>query len=220
MPIFRNDPEMLVAFRQGRRDALEKVYRYYVAGIEKYARALGRDAGRSELAQPGAVADLVQEVFMRAFSDAARRDYDGQRDFGRYLAAVTRNCFIDLQRAGGREVLIREEDLDGIIESPAGEGDSWCDPRIMSVLTNYVDGLPAPLRALYESRYVENQSQEAASASLGLSRQAIRTGEKRLRAGLRKAMARAGISLREYRNLTADFSTKNSTPAVLARSRT
>ncbi len=220
MPFLRDDPELLTAFRQGRRDALERVYRHYIAGIERYARALARAAGSSELAQPGAVADLVQDVFMRAFSDRARRDYDGQREFGGYLTVVARNCFIDIQRSRGREVLIAEEDLPDLADSSVDEDKDWSDPKIIAILARYVEQLPPDLRALYDGRYVRGQSQEEVSASLGLSRQAVRTGEKRLRTGLKKALARAGISLREFRNLIADSSTKISKQTVLARSRT
>jgi RNA polymerase sigma factor (sigma-70 family) len=219
MPIFKADHALLVAYREGRRDALERVYRHYCRTVEKYARSLARSTGSSELAQPGFIADLVQEVFIHAFSSSARRSYDGQRDFGPYLATITRNCFIDAQRARGREVLIRDEDLALMIDSSADHEEHWCDPKIAAVLGTYVSELPPAVRAIYERRFVLGQSQEEACAALSLSRRALRTGEKRLRTGLRKALVRAGISSSEYRHPIADSATKTSARPVLIRSR-
>jgi RNA polymerase sigma-70 factor (ECF subfamily) len=219
MPILKNDPELLAAYRQGRRDALERVYRYYVRGVERYLRALARSAGKAELAQAGVISDLLQDVFVRAFSDSARRAYDGQREFGPYLATVARNCLIDAQRAHGRELLLGEPEIMLQIEASATHEDRWSDPKLMSVLTGYVAQLPPALRSLYETRYVQGRSQEEASAILGLSRRALRTGEKQLRVGLRKALVRAGISLRECRGLIEDSATRIGASPVMVRSR-
>ena len=219
MPIFRTDPALLAAYREGRRDALERVYRYYVRSVEKYARTLARSAGNPELAQPGFIADLLQDVFIRAFSGPARHGYDGQRDFGPYLKTVARNCFIDAQRARGREVLIRDEDLSQMIDSSAGSEEDWCDPKIAAVLAEYVSQLSPVARAIYERRFVLGQSQMESSEALGLSRRALRTGENRLRTGLRKALVKAGVSLNEYRRLISDSPTKISARPVLIRSR-
>jgi DNA-directed RNA polymerase specialized sigma24 family protein len=62
------------------------------------------------VARATVIADLVQEVFVRAFSTDARHAYDGRREYGHYLAAIARNCFIDLLRARRREILIDPED--------------------------------------------------------------------------------------------------------------
>lgn len=101
MADFRNDPEWLEAFRCGQRAALERVYRTYARGIERYLRALARSNAQREFAQGSAIADFLQEVFVRAFAPRARQSYDGVRDYGAYLATIARNCFIDALRAKG-----------------------------------------------------------------------------------------------------------------------
>jgi DNA-directed RNA polymerase specialized sigma24 family protein len=50
--------------------------------------------------------DLVQEVFIRAFSGRVRECFDGIRDFRPYLNTIARNCFLDTVRKHGREVLV------------------------------------------------------------------------------------------------------------------
>src|SRR5262245_30045393 len=91
MPLLRSDPELLSAFRDGRRPALELVYREYVRAIDVYLRALARHAGAVEFAQASAIQDLLQETFIRAFSCSARRCYDETRDFAPYLKTIARN---------------------------------------------------------------------------------------------------------------------------------
>jgi RNA polymerase sigma-70 factor (ECF subfamily) len=203
--VFANDRELLLSFRAGRREALERVYRAYVRSVDRALRAMARRSGHADLAQPSAIADLLQEIFVRAFSPAARSAYDGVRDFGPYLMTITRNCFFDLLRAAGRELPTRPEDLMTAADADAAEPDAGCDPKVHAVLAAYVRDLPAPLEQVYRQRFVLGQSQIEASASLGLSRRAIRTAEDRLRRGLRRALVQAGISLRELHEPVVDF---------------
>jgi RNA polymerase sigma factor (sigma-70 family) len=217
--LLQDDREFLAAFREGKRDALERVYRQYVRAVDNHVRALARATGNQEMTQRGAVADLVQEVFVRAFTASARRAYDGLRDFGPYLMTVARNCFVDTLRARGREVLRNVEELVDALDGSVEEPQPTCDPKTQAVVTQYLRDLPDPLRAVYEQRFVLGNSQEESAAAVGLSRRSFRTAEDRLRRGLRKALVRAGISLRELDGSREDFSTRPAVPAVLSRSR-
>src|SRR5581483_3924105 len=192
MSLLRDDPELLVAFREGRRDALERVYRAYVQSVDRLTRALVRAHGRrGEQAQESAAADLLQEVFIRAFSPAARHAYDGQRDFEPYLATIARNCFIDIVRAEQREAQKSLRELSLVVEEPFEDPDAGQDPRVMAVLAAYVAALPRDVAGVYEQRFVRGQSQSETSAVLGVSRRFVRTMEGRLRRGLRRALVRA-----------------------------
>lgn len=98
VPDFIDDPEWRRAYRAGERAALERAYRAYVRPIERYLRSLARFYGSPELGQSSAVADFLQEVFTRAFSTSARRNYDESRAFGAYVTTIARNCFVDTLR--------------------------------------------------------------------------------------------------------------------------
>jgi len=212
--LFREHPELLVAFREGKREALERVYRAYSHSIERYLLALGRPGGAAEVLHASAVADLVQDVFIRAFSADARRSYDGLRDYGGYLSGIARNCFIDALRARSREVLVDPADISFDIDD-APEPEDWCDPRTLAVLESYLGGLAPVLHGVYQERFAHGRSQEETSATLGISRRTVRTCEKELRRGLRKALARAGISPEEQGRVPgALFATKTSVPLV------
>ena len=192
MAIFRDQPELLEAFRRGERWALERIYRAHVRGLDSYLRTLARAASSPELAQPSAIADALQEVFVRAFSPTARQSFESDRPFGPYLRAIARNLFVDLLRARGREAHELEELLP---ESATAEpdGDGVADPRVSAVLFAYIGALPDPLRGVYEQRFVLGHSQEDARTALGVTRRQLRTAEERLKRGLRRALVRAGI---------------------------
>jgi RNA polymerase sigma factor (sigma-70 family) len=194
--LFHQYPELLQPFRQGITEALERVYRAYARPVERFVRALTAAAAGAgvEAAQPSAVADLVQEVFIRAFSAQARHAYDGVRDYAPYLTTIARRCVVDAMRATRRETPV-DPHLITIEIDDAPEPGVGPDPRVLAVLDEYVRGLPAELRDLYEQRFAHDRSQEEISAALGISRKRVRTGEQRLRKGLRTALRRAGVSL-------------------------
>ena len=191
MPLFHDVPGLLVAFREGKPEALSTVYRHYVRSVDGYLRALARRAGTPDLCQASAVADLLQEVFIRAFSPSARLAYDGLRDFGPYLNTIARNCFIDALRKRRIEVPLGMEDLHA--DDAAGGSLDDYDPKVVAVLESYLRELPDPTKSVYELRFVHGRSQEAACEALGLSRRSLRTAEDRLRKGLRKALSMAGV---------------------------
>jgi RNA polymerase sigma factor (sigma-70 family) len=188
-----NDSRLLAAFRAGERAVLERVYRTHAPSIQCYALALIRSCPTGAAVRVSEVADLVQEVFIRAFSDEARRGYDGAHDYRRYLAAIARNCFIDALRGTNREIPVDPADLPQRPQA-APEAEPWHDSRVMAVLDAYVRTLPDALRRAYQHRFIGERSQEQTASELGISRKAVRLAEQRLRVGLRKALAQAGIS--------------------------
>jgi RNA polymerase sigma factor (sigma-70 family) len=198
--LFHDVPGLLVAFREGKPEALSTVYRHYVRSIDTYLRALARRAGTPDLCQASAVADLLQEVFIRAFSPSARLSYDGLRDFGPYVNTIARNCFIDTLRKRRIEVPLGIEDLRAD-ETTDGDLDDY-DPKVVAVLESYLQKLADPEKRVYEMRFVFGRSQEAACEALGVSRRSLRTAEERLRKGLRKALFMAGV-LHETQSLSS-----------------
>jgi RNA polymerase sigma factor (sigma-70 family) len=197
MARFENDRELQAAFRAGHPQALDQVYRAYAPVVDRAVRRFAQRSGEASLAQPSVIADLLQEIFARAFSPSARRAYDGARDLGPYLVTIARNCFLDSLRTSGRELLTQPEELAPSQDADVPERDDWTDPKVVAVVTGYLQSLPPDLQGIYRQRFVLDRSQVDASSALGSSRRAIRTGEERLRRGLRKALVRAGISLRE-----------------------
>jgi DNA-binding XRE family transcriptional regulator len=63
----------------------------------------------------------------------------------------------------------------------------------MQVVESYLQALPQNLRELHRLRHEECLSQERAAEALGISRQTLRTLERRLQDGLSTALDAAGI---------------------------
>ncbi len=187
MPLLREDPELLSAFRAGERHALGRIYRFYARDIERYLRALARETGAGDLAQTDRISDLIQQAFVNAFGRRARHSYDAERPFTPYLKRIARNCFIDALRKRRRERLIPPESIP--LDEPDGfDAREGFDPRALQILERYLAALSEPLLQVYEERFVRARSQADACEALGLSRGQLRTLENRLRTGLRRAL--------------------------------
>ena len=201
MPLLRTDRALLDRFRAGATEALGVVYWEYVRKVERLLsagfelRSRGTRVGGA-CRQPDDLADLVQEVFVRAFSEKGRRAYDGLRDYGPYLYAIARNVLIDWARVRGREIPSPWTELEAAIEmTPMPEDTApWAAPATMRVVEEYLATLPQDLRDVHKLRHEEGLSQEQAAEKLGVGRQTLRTLERRLQDGLAAALDAAGVS--------------------------
>jgi RNA polymerase sigma-70 factor (ECF subfamily) len=199
MTVFRGQPELLQRFRAGEPGALEAVYRTYVDRVAGILRFGFRVASTSAIVSgltgnAHDTADLVQEVFMKAFAPAARLAYDGLRDYAPFLYAIARNVAVDWARRGGREVLVGWAGLERAEElAPSDDEPPWADEVTMSIVNRYVERLDDELRPVHEARYRDGLSQRDAAEKLGIGRQRLRTLEARLRDGLRRALTEARV---------------------------
>jgi RNA polymerase sigma factor (sigma-70 family) len=191
LTLLLDKPELLRAFRAGERDALEQVYWAYVDAVAQVARHGGRLGGGQ--AQVSGVpredwSDLVQETFSRAFSERARLAYDGLRPYRHYLLTICRNLLADWARRRGREL---PGELEADEAAAAVEVADELAPHELAVVEAYLAGLDRRLAGVYEQRYVVGASQEEAARVLKITRQQLRTLEKKLRQGLQRALEKA-----------------------------
>jgi RNA polymerase sigma factor (sigma-70 family) len=179
---------LLEAFRRGDRAALEKVYRAHIDAVERF---LASRLARARRFSATNLADLVQEVFLRAFSQSARKSYDGERDYGPFLITIAKNVFIDWIRRSSREVGDARA-LEGLVDAAADDpaADELFEPELVEATTSYVEQLSPELRSVHERRFVHAEPQRSAAEALGISRQNLRTLEKKLVDGLRRELRR------------------------------
>ena len=180
------DPTEVEPFKRGERAALEGVYREHVTSVERFVRVA---LSRTRRFSGANLADLVQEVFMRAFSASARQSYDGRREYAPYLMTIARNVVIDWHRRNGREPFDPRE-LEAILDTVSVDpADAEVFPlELVNVAASYVEGLPQELREVHERRFVHSEPQQRAADALGISRQTLRTLEKKLIDGLRRLL--------------------------------
>jgi RNA polymerase sigma factor (sigma-70 family) len=179
--------ELSEAFRAGRRDVLERLYLEHVIEIE---RLVGATLRRARRFSPTDVADIVQDAFAKAFSPRSRAAYDGERQYGPFLRKIAKNTAIDWLRRNQHHAL-RHVELTQALDAPeltTGVEEDTSSQEMLTAVQRYVVGLEPELKAIHERRFLAADSQEAAARTLGISRQTLRTLERRLLAGLRREL--------------------------------
>jgi RNA polymerase sigma factor (sigma-70 family) len=195
-----SERDLLERFRAGDEEALETIYRACIDRVTRIADAVLRACATSKARGKGevatAVADIVQEVFVKAFAPDARARFDAAKPFEPYLAQITRNVAIDHWRQMRRYVPC---DIDRLIDKLAMEtdndddsgADEWSDDATVALVSRYLASLNEKARRVHDALYVKGMTQQGAADLLGLGRQGIRTAEAKLRSGLREELSRA-----------------------------
>jgi RNA polymerase sigma factor (sigma-70 family) len=182
------------SIRRGEREAIERVYLDHRGDVERAVRNGLRRARKLSAAN---VCDVVQEVFAKAFSERVRTRYDGTRAFGPYLQRIASSVVIDWLRRSRRHVT-SDVDLDHLeLEGAFSSANDGLFPQeLLEVTRLYIGALDADLRGVHELRFVAGAGQLDAARSLGISRQRLRTLERKLVEGLRQEL-RGGPALTE-----------------------
>lgn len=193
MTDFFKDRELLEAFRRGDPTALERVYFEHASALEVRLRTgLSRGGTRmGPLAEPD-VRDVLQEVFIRAFSASSRSRYDGIRPFGTWLQTIARNLLIDRARRRGLPQA-EAEMLDFVADDAAGVEETLLDAELQAATALFVAALDPEQRRFVELRFEQERSQEDVARAMNLTRRRVRTLEKHVRVGLRGFLAERGL---------------------------
>jgi RNA polymerase sigma factor (sigma-70 family) len=200
MDLLRDDRTLLDAFRRGDEKALQQVYFAYAEEVfAVLRRGFSFSAREKQYAFNGyktawQLESAVQDVFLKAFRNAARLAYDGQRPFKGYLFTIARNLVMDRfrkERPGRLDVreLHDIDDREMVWERPPSPEQIAGDRELREAVQRFVEALKTPARAFFEIRFVEGGSLEEASRRLGVG-----AGITLLGAGL------LGGDLLKYRN--------------------
>lgn len=187
MRVLHEDRGLLEQFRRGDAEALTYVYRTHVQRLADYLRAGFSTAAGDRvggLSRQSELEDAIQEIFLRAFRDAARASYDGIRPFEGWLVGIAHNYLISDLR---RRRLHVEPLTDQLERSPAEPSatESILEGReLEALLKAFVATLSEREQAVFRERFDRQLSQEQAAQALGLTRIQVRRLEVRLRARL------------------------------------
>ncbi len=187
-------------FRVGDRAALTVVYKHYVNDIElllrKWGAAVPGGEFRGDFARQQ---DILQEIFVKAFSQTAREAYDGIRPYRPYLITIARRVMIDHLRKTSREILLSfdADDEERIFGKGEEREDSDYDQasnlhwqQCLAASKVYVEALDAVTRQFVELRFRQEMPQLMISETLGMTRWKVRALEKRIQRGLEKHLRR------------------------------
>lgn len=181
-----SDRAWLDGFRRGERAALARVFRAYAADVTRTVRA-----ARGRLPEHEVEA-MVQEVFVKALSPAARDHYDGVRPFGAWLGTIARNLVTDRLRREGRVVPVEAEVLEGVAAESVNPTEALEAEQLARVLATFRASLDEEEAAIYRVRFEEQRSLAEAARELGWSEITVRRRDTRLRARLLDALRADG----------------------------
>src|SRR6185503_11222576 len=111
---FKKNPKFLADFRNGRADALDRVYRIFRRPLRNFVlrgfafKSEGRQLYFQGLWEEHDLEDIVQETFRRAFGVKARASYDGIRPYKNYLFTIARNAVITDLSVRRRQIPVGE----------------------------------------------------------------------------------------------------------------
>ncbi len=199
------DRLFLDAFRQGQRWALARVYSDHVDEVTRFLRlgftfpsrgATVRFRGVDSAFQ---LEDWVHDVFMRAFSESARLQYDGLRPYGPYLQRIARNLVIDELKRKEHALRAYVEELpeptasaEYAAEAPVSAESALQRQQLRAHVRAFVDGLPERERTVYRLRFVEGREQQDVARAAGLSVSKVKTSERRIRLGFEEHLRDLG----------------------------
>ena len=180
------DLALIESTLQGDERAFAELVRRYQAAVwGTVYRMLGRSSENE---------DVVQEVFLRAFTALCR--FDRKCPFGPWLLRIATNYCIDqLRRRKGRKIQLwselREYEQQRLLRDLAQEGDRERPgventERYASVAHSLLDGLNPKHRAAFVLREIEDKDYAEVAGLLGTSEVTARVRVSRARSELQK----------------------------------
>jgi len=140
----------------------------------------------------GAVDDLAQEVFLRAFQAIDR--LASVEVFGAFLRGIARNTVKEHYRHDFHRAQRYVEFVDAAMEvgSRGEESPSWIDDgRLLDKLRNCLGRLPQRSRRILDLRYQQEKRSAEIGDELGMNGPAVRGALRRIRQALLKCIQSA-----------------------------
>ena len=205
--IFRNNTELLKAFRAGDSKALTEVYRFYERPLRHFVlRGFSFKSGSRDLYFRGAwsesdLDDVVQETFRRAFGERARQSFDGVRPYKNYLFTIARNAVINDLTAKNRQIPVGDAIFSDGYNEDMTPLEAWVrthslaleqeitpvsetqmeNLEIYSLVITFANSLNEDSKVFFQYRFLAHLSQEKTAKKLGWNRARVRKLEARIR---------------------------------------
>jgi RNA polymerase sigma factor (sigma-70 family) len=212
MELLPENREVLDGYRRSRPEALERVYRAYVPDVAAFLRqgfsfsSQGRHLRFTGYHNPDDLQDSLQETFLLAFGESARKGYNGLSSFKSYLLGIARNvvlgrfrkdvsrlrCFQTAEAIPGRDagVMLQELGLATISPSPEELAESR---EVKRLVADFVSGLSEEQRRVVQLYFLDRMSQEATAEALTVDRNRIRKQIRVIRKMLWRRIRREGL---------------------------
>ncbi len=202
---------LLMAFREGRQNALEEVYQAYSNGVAAFLKGGFAFKSRGEVftfkgyRSPSDLQDALQETFCRAFSREARLAYDGLHPYHPYLLTIARNLTIDHFRRHVREVY---EPVSGqknrilALENAEPQGKSpeeqLLSREISTLVQTFYEELNETEKQILKVYFLSEDGQRQAARTLSMTRHQLRKAIARIRKRLQMRLTLEGYLEKQH----------------------
>ncbi len=185
--------DVLKGYRDGRQQAWSLIYDHYAGDLRRFVsmgfsfESRGKGFRFQGFSNPLDVDDVIQESFVRAFSESARLNYDGLHSFQNYLFAIARNVIIRDFRKVTRVVSLEEEKGGeagaeiGLGEPEPGAEQQLISHELVQLIREFQQSLSHYDQGFFEQRFRKQLSQDDTAKRMRISRAKVRTIERRVR---------------------------------------
>ncbi len=174
-------PELLRAFRRGKKEAMRAVFHAYEPLVRGIAcRGFGDFRGYISACD---VDDAVSATFAAAFSTQARLRYDGLSPYSGYLGGIARNTIRSMGRKRGRELALSgDQQLDSLCDLGGTPEEHSIRAEESLLARRFKEHLEDPLLvSICELHLGKGQSEAAVAGELGITRHQVRKALKAIR---------------------------------------
>lgn len=162
-PIDQEITSLLERIAQGDAAAVESVYRQYYGTVSAFVRM--------QIADSGAVEEIVDDVFMVVFSSA--NQFRGESAFKTWLLGIARNLCHNWLRQMSREPVagldVSDAELSGLMDQAWPVLDHLQQQQVQAIIRRCLDRLPGPQKealfwVFFEELSVEDTAKTVACA--------------------------------------------------------
>ena len=205
---------LLDAYRRADPEAFERLYHSYVSEVASLLRrgfqfsSEGRQLQFVGYDHPDDLQDALQETFLLAFDQSARRGYNGLNPFGNYVLGIARNVVLgrfrkDLSRLScfkSLEPIDAENSDQAAVSAGLSSAAAFVAPdkatsnsEIRKLMQSFVSQLTEQQKQIVKYYFIDHLSQESTAEKMDLNRNRVRKQIRSIRRKLWRRIRKEGL---------------------------
>jgi RNA polymerase sigma-70 factor (ECF subfamily) len=158
-PKFQDKAYWMIAFREGKGDTFEQVFKEHHRSLCYLAVKHGLDKEEAE--------DVVADTFTKLWH--GRAQFSNEEHIKGFLITTTRNACVNLVKQKQRRTISNNELSYLQVDKEDDFFRKMVETELLKKLYPYIEQLPRKCRAVFEQVYFEGASTEEAATKLGIS---------------------------------------------------
>ena len=180
-----NDNELLVAFRNGDEDAINRIYRAYYRPLCYFARGFINNKEEAE--------DIVIDTFIKLLRK--RNDFDELTKIKAFLYKATRNACLDFLKHIKRKTASHEEIIHLMQQDEDFIQSKIIKAEFFKLIIDEVERLPPIRKKIFKMIFIEELSTAEIAEKLGITVDTVRVQKARAIDSLRSVFLKDKLLL-------------------------